>query len=130
MKVTKDGAIRMARTVLENGKPYEAAWYDDGDAESGPSGGRNFGMKWGRLRLEFGTNGSVYLFTNRYWQVYGMGPGSKAKDDQFHVTIYSSSGWGHKPDDDPGKQIRDELDAKRKTFHDDQALSSWDPCQR
>lgn len=72
-------AERKALTIIDAGEIFEEGWYDDGDVESGPTGGTYFGYRYGEEVVQLTRNGSVML----YDETNGIGD-----------VIYNSSGYG------------------------------------
>lgn len=58
---------RLAAYIAQHGTPVRVGWYDDGDAESGPSGGWNTHLRLGKFSLCLG---SVRRFTDGLPTVY------------------------------------------------------------
>lgn len=51
----------IAEQVSIHGKPTKRGWYDDGGPESGPRGGCNPMIRWGRVELMRGLRGDFYI---------------------------------------------------------------------
>lgn len=49
---TQEELVRIARAVVENGRPIKVGWYDEGTPESGPRGGAFYGYRWGELVVD------------------------------------------------------------------------------
>jgi hypothetical protein len=83
--LTERELVAVARRALAEGRAFKQGWYDDGDGESGPSGGATPTVAWGRVRLTISRNGSCDLWfagkadrwgMPRYFSVYGTHMGS------------------------------------------------------
>src|SRR5689334_16611502 len=66
----------LAKRIAEEGKPFQTAFCDEGNEESGPRSVPVWGYKWGQLRLEQSVDGYVVLF-RKNWTMPDYGESSK-----------------------------------------------------
>ncbi len=76
-------ALEIANRIIHEGHPFERAWYDEGDVESGPSGGSNFGYRLGQAEVYLTQNNSVVL--------YARPRRSDEYDTGMYVMLYNTS---------------------------------------
>lgn len=57
MRIEQQKAREIAGRIMAEGKPFASGWSDEGDGESGPSGGAIYGIRWGQLYLSIRGNG-------------------------------------------------------------------------